>query len=138
MNVHKLKMDTSGNVEDITLVLAKKNGDKIRNLTNITDIVAKHCMNDASELSCEAHKKMDDNVLSCWDELVNFKLSWIPEWDMWYEIYVEIDEKDENTKSITAKTIGEAELSQIMLYDIEINTETDISRDDYKMCKKLI
>ena len=136
MNVHKLKMDTSGNVEDITLVLAKKNGDKISNLTNITDIVAKHCMNDASELSCEAHKKMDDNVLSCWDELVNFKLSWIPEWDMWYEIYVEIDEKDENTKSITAKTIGEAELSQIMLYDIEINTETDIARDDYKIPTK--
>ena len=136
MNVHKLKMDTSGNVEDITLVLAKKNGDKISNLTNITDIVAKHCMNDASELSCEAHKKMDDNVLYCWDELVNFKLSWIPEWDMWYEIYVEIDEKDENTKSITAKTIGEAELSQIMLYDIEINTETDIARDDYKIPTK--
>ena len=136
MNVHKLKMDTSGNVEDITLVLAKKNGDKISNITNITDIVAKHCMNDASELSCEAHKKMDDNVLSCWDELVNFKLSWIPEWDMWYEIYVEIDEKDENTKSITAKTIGEAELSQIMLYDIEINTETDIARDDYKIPTK--
>ena len=136
MNVHKLKMDTSGNVEDITLVLAKKNGDKISNLTNITDIVAKHCMNDASELSCEAHKKMDNNVLSCWDELVNFKLSWIPEWDMWYEIYVEIDEKDENTKSITAKTIGEAELSQIMLYDIEINTETDIARDDYKIPTK--
>ena len=136
MNVHKLKMDTSGNVEDITLVLAKKNGDKISNLTNITDIVAKHCMNDASELSCEAHKKMDDNVLSCWDELVNFKLLWIPEWDMWYEIYVEIDEKDENTKSITAKTIGEAELSQIMLYDIEINTETDIARDDYKIPTK--
>ena len=136
MNVHKLKMDTSGNVEDITLVLAKKNGDKISNITNITDIVAKHCMNDASELSCEAHKKMDDNVLYCWDELVNFKLSWIPEWDMWYEIYVEIDEKDENTKSITAKTIGEAELSQIMLYDIEINTETDIARDDYKIPTK--
>ena len=136
MNVHKLKMDTSGNVEDITLVLAKKNGDKISNITNITDIVAKHCMNDASELSCEAHKKMDDNVLSCWDELVNFKLLWIPEWDMWYEIYVEIDEKDENTKSITAKTIGEAELSQIMLYDIEINTETDIARDDYKIPTK--
>lgn len=136
MNVHKLKMDTSGNVEDITLVLAKKNGDKISNLTNITDIVAKHCMNDASELSCEAHKKMDDNVLSCWDELVNFKLSWIPEWDMWYEIYVEIDEKDENTKSITAKTIGEAELSQIMLYNIEINTETDIARDDYEIPTK--
>ena len=29
MNVHKLRMDTSGNVEDISFVIAKKNGDKL-------------------------------------------------------------------------------------------------------------
>ena len=39
MNVHKLRMDTSGNVEDISFVLAKKNGDKLGNITNIDNIV---------------------------------------------------------------------------------------------------
>lgn len=48
---------------------------------------------------------------------------WIPEWDMWFETYVEIDEENEDIKKVTGKSLGEAELSQIMLYNIEINTE---------------
>ena len=33
---------------------------------------------------------------------------------------------------MSAKSLGEAELAQINLYNIEINTETDIEREDYK------
>ena len=133
MNVHKLNFDTSGNVEDITFVLASKNGDKISNLTNITDIVTKHAMNSYSEFSFNAHKELKGNVLKCWNDIKDFKLMWIPEWDMWFEAYAEIDEENEDIKKVTGKTLGEAELSQIMLYNIEINTETDIARDDYKI-----
>ena len=133
MNVHKLNFDTSGNVEDITFVLATKNGDKISNITNVTDIVTKHAMNSYSEFSFNAHKKLNRNTLRCWNDIKDFKLMWIPEWDMWFETYVEIDEENEDIKKVTGKSLGEAELSQIMLYNIEINTETDISRDDYKI-----
>lgn len=133
MNVHKLNFDTSGNVEDITFVLATKNGDKISNITNITDIVTKHAMNSYSEFSFNAHKELNRNTLRCWNDIKDFKLMWIPEWDMWFETYVEIDEENEDIKKVTGKSLGEAELSQIMLYNIEINTETDISRDDYKI-----
>lgn len=133
MNVHKLNFDTSGNVEDITFVLATKNGDKISNITNVTDIVTKHAMNSYSEFSFNAHKELNRNTLRCWNDIKDFKLMWIPEWDMWFEAYVEIDEENEDIKKVTGKSLGEAELSQIMLYNIEINTETDISRDDYKI-----
>lgn len=133
MNVHKLNFDTSGNVEDITFVLATKNGDKISNITNVTDIVTKHAMNSYSEFSFNAHKELNRNTLRCWNDIKDFKLIWIPEWDMWFETYVEIDEENEDIKKVTGKSLGEAELSQIMLYNIEINTETDISRDDYKI-----
>lgn len=133
MNVHKLRMDTSGNVEDISFVLAKKNGDKLGNITNIDNIVAKHSMKEASEFTFAAHKKIGDNIIRCWNDIKDFKLVWIPEWDMWYEITVEVNEKDENIKNVSGKTLGEAELSQIMLYGIEINTETDIAREDYKI-----
>ena len=133
MNVHKLRMDTSGNVEDISFVLAKKNGDKLANITNIDNIVAKHSMKEASEFTFAAHKKIGDNIIRCWNDIKDFKLVWIPEWDMWYEITVEVNEKDENIKNVSGKTLGEAELSQIMLYGIEINTETDIAREDYKI-----
>lgn len=133
MNVHKLNFDTSGNVEDITFVLATKNGDKISNIINVTDIVTKHAMNSYSEFSFNAHKELNRNTLRCWNDIKDFKLMWIPEWDMWFETYVEIDEENEDIKKVTGKSLGEAELSQIMLYNIEINTETDISRDDYKI-----
>ena len=133
MNIHKLRMDTSGNVEDISFVLAKKNGDKLGNITNIDNIVTKHSMKEASEFTFTAHKKIGDNIIRCWNDIKDFKLVWIPEWDMWYEITVEVNEKDENVKNVSGKTLGEAELSQIMLYGIEINTETDIAREDYKI-----
>lgn len=133
MNIHRLNFDTSGNVEDITFVLANKGGDKISNLTNVTDIVTKHAMNSYSEFSFNAHKELNRNTLRCWNDIKDFKLMWIPEWDMWFEIYVKISEENEDIKFITGKSLGEAELSQIMLYNIEINTETDISRDDYKI-----
>lgn len=133
MNVHKLRMDTSGNVEDISFVLAKKNGEKLGNITNIIDITAKHSMKEASEFTFTAYKQMDDNIIKFWNDIKDFKLVWIPEWDMWYEIHVEVNEKDENVKKVSGISLGEAELSQIMLYGIEINTEIDIARDDYKI-----
>ena len=133
MNIHKLRMDTSGNVEDISFALAKKNGDKLGNIVNVDNIVAKHSMKEASNITFAVHKKMNDNIIKCWNDIKDFKLVWIPEWDMWYEITVEVNEKDENIKNVSGKTLGEAELSQIMLYGIEINTETDIAREDYKI-----
>ena len=126
-------MDTSGNVEDISFVLAKKNGDKLGNIVNVDNIVAKHSMKEASNITFAVHKKMNDNIIKCWNDIKDFKLVWTPEWDMWYEITVEVNEKDENIKNVSGKTLGEAELSQIMLYGIEINTETDIAREDYKI-----
>lgn len=133
MNVHKLRMDTSGNVEDISFVLAKKNGEKLGNITNIIDITAKHSMKEASEFTFTAYKQMNNNVIKFWNDIKDFKLVWIPEWDMWYEITVEVNEEDENIKNVSGTSLGEAELSQIMLYGIEINTETDIAREEYKM-----
>ena len=133
MNIHKLRMDTSGNVEDISFVLAKKNGDKLGNITNVDNIVTKHSMKEASEFVFATHKKIGNSIIKCWNDIKDFKLVWIPEWDMWYEITVEVNEKDENIKNVSGKTLGEAELSQIMLYGIEINTETDIAREDYKI-----
>lgn len=67
-----------------------------------------------------------------WKQIVDFKLTWVREWDKWFEIYVELDESNDTIKNVSAKSLGEAELSQINLYDIEINTENDILRDNYK------
>lgn len=70
---------------------------------------------------------------SLWDKVVDFKLVYCKEWDMWFEIKVDLDETNETVKTVFCTQLGQAELSQIMLYDIEINTEDDIARDDYKI-----
>lgn len=67
-----------------------------------------------------------------WNQLVDFKLVWVKDWNKWFEIYVELDESNDTIKNVSAKSLGEAELSQINLYNIEINTEDDILRDDYE------
>lgn len=93
---------------------------------------------DITELLRENEAESGSNVLTItgerlWDEVVDFKLVYCKEWDTWFEIKVEIDEATETVKTVFCKQLGQAELSQIMLYDIEINTEKDINRSDYKV-----
>lgn len=126
----KLKFDQNYNVTSPTFVLATKSGDKLGAIP-AENIVVKTSMNDADELSFTIHKSTDDIETLLWDEITDFKLLWCRDWDLWFEIYVEVDETSETVKNITAVSLGEAELSQIYLYDIEINTEDDIARDDY-------
>lgn len=127
----KMHFDTAGNVENPTLVLAYKNGRKIGNIFNVDSLVFSDTLNDGSTLSFQTHKQIDNNIYRDWDKLNDFKLLWIPEWDRWFSINVELDADDETIKKVEGKSLGESELSQTNLHGIEINTEADIARDDY-------
>lgn len=82
------------------------------------------------ELSFEVSTGAIRNVF--WEQIKDFKLVWAREWNKLFEIQVGLDEENSIRKTISAKSLGESELSQINLYNIEINTETDIERKDYK------
>lgn len=82
------------------------------------------------ELSFNVPVSLVENVF--WEQVKDFKLAWAREWNMWFEMGVELSEQDETIKNVSAKSLGYAELSQIKLYNIEINTETDIEREDYE------
>ncbi len=113
-----------------TLVLMTKGGNKIGTLP-ASSIVFRTSMREYSEFSFDICKdKCAD--LEVWDKLVDFKLLWAVEWNKLYELKINLKESTETVKSIEARSLGESELSQINLYNIEINTEADISRDDYK------
>lgn len=113
-----------------TIVLAKKNGDKLGKLDAV-EVELTDSMNDKSEMTFKVYKSVNGVKNNLWDEILDFRLVYCVEWDQWFEITVEIDEATETTKTVTCTSLGAAELSQIMLYDIEINTEDDIARDDY-------
>lgn len=67
-----------------------------------------------------------------WKKITDFKLCWVRDWDMYYEIDVDVEETNDIIKIVSAKSLAESELSQIYVYGIGINTEDDIARDDYK------
>jgi len=129
-NAIKINFDVTYNPEEPTLILAKKNGDKLGKI-NAKAIEVSDNMSDASEITFNVHKEIDGEKDSLWDLITNFKLVYCVEWNCWFECTVEIDESNETVKTVFCTRLGQAELSQIMLYNIEINTEADIERDDY-------
>ena len=128
----KIKFDAAGNPEPPILVLATRSGDKFGQIPAGSINIADY-QNEPSEIQFQVHKyDSDGELVPLWDELVNFRLVWCQEWDVWFEATVSLDEDTETVKTVNCTRLGQAELSQIMLYDIEINTEDDIARDDYE------
>lgn len=129
-----IKFDLANNPELPTLILANRNGNKLGQLAvNAESVELIDKFNEASEISFTVNKYVDGKITNLWDKLVDFKLVYCKEWDCWFECKVELDEATESIKTVFCTQLGQAELSQIMLYDIEINTEIDIERDDYKI-----
>lgn len=129
-----IKFDSTGNPEPPSIILTNRNGNKLglldvdQNSINLEDK-----FNDASGFTFTLNKYVNGKVTNLWDKVVDFKLVYCKEWDMFFEIKVELDESTKTIKTVYCTQLGQAELSQIKLYDVEINTEKDIERDDYKI-----
>lgn len=138
----KITFDSSHNPIEPTIVLASRNGAKIGKLPVINLKFGNRLMG-ISELFFKVNKcdcirkdyKIDSTVPDAehfWNQITDFKLIWVKEWDRWFEISVELSENNSIIKNCTAKSLGASELSQINIYGINVNNETDISRDDYE------
>ena len=113
--------------DDMEIIKIESSGDIYINNTNELNLA----VNTACQIKLEFDIIIDLYNDSLWKSITDFKLVWVKEWDKWFEIYVSLDESETTIKNITAKSLGEAELSQVNLYNIQINTEDDIARDDY-------
>ena len=91
-----------------------------------SDIIYKNNFNSPNELSFTVHKNNTEDFL--WDNINDYNVICIPEY---FDMQVKLNEENELTKQVTCVALGEAELSQINLHDIEINTDADIARPDY-------
>jgi hypothetical protein len=118
------------------LILAYRSGSKQGVISNAVSISVGNHMADADEISFDVHKYMDGMECPLWSDIKDFKLVYVPQFETdnfnpWYELEVTVDETDETVKHCEGVHLQEAELSQLTLNNIEINTETDIARDDY-------
>ena len=89
-----INFDTANNPEKPTLVLANKDGSKFGEII-AHNIIVKDSMMNPSEISFRVMKFLDDKKNFLWDKIVDFKLLWCKESDLWFEIYVTIDETNE-------------------------------------------
>ena len=125
-----LKFDLMGNPEPPSIVLANRNGNKLGQLNvNVDSIDVSDKFNAASEFSFTLNKYIDGELTPLWDKVKDFKLVYCPEWDLWFEIKVELDETTETIKTVFCTQLGQAELSQIKVYNIHINEEGDPNWD---------
>lgn len=128
----RLKIDSAGRVEQPTFVLATKSGKKLGQIIMTSDCTARKTLNDHDEISFTVYKYDGLNVNPLWGQITDFKSIWYKEVDEWFEIQVDLDDSDSTKKNVTGVSLCEAELSQVNLNGVEINTEDDIARDDYK------
>lgn len=126
----KMNFDITNHPEQLTLILANRSGNKIGQI-NAQNIILGVSLNDADEISFKVYKYLNGEKDYLWDKIKDFKLLYCKESNMWYEIYVDVNESNETIKTVSCTQLGYAELSQIKLYDFEVNTEDDIARDDY-------
>ena len=118
------------------LILATKSGSLIREIP-INEVKFHETLTCGSEFSFVVYKEacmdaggeIDEGF---WSGITDLRLAYCIDYDQWYELKVDLNESNDLLKSVTAQSLGEAELSQINVYGIEVNTETDIDREDYR------
>ena len=123
----QIEFDYNNIPQNPTLVLAKRYGEKLGIIT-ARNIVLKDTLNSYSEMSFVIDKAENSHI---WNDIKDFRLVWCKEFNLYFEMNVTIDETDDKIKTVTCRSLGECELSQIKIYDLEINSEKDKSKDDY-------
>ena len=126
-------LDMNNNVVTPTVVLCHRNKHKIGAIYPISEWSITPDMYNKNECSFKVYKEVNGIATPLWDQIKDLKVIYIPEYNEYFQISIDKTQTDETVKTITGSNLGIAELSQTMLYDIEINTEDDIARDAYKM-----
>lgn len=126
-------LDMNNNVVTPTVVLCHRNKHKIGAIYPISEWSITPDMYNKNECSFKVYKEVNGIATPLWDQIKDLKVIYIPEYNEYFQISIDKAQTNETVKTITGSNLGIAELSQTMLYDIEINTEDDIARDAYKM-----
>lgn len=125
-----LNFDLNNNVEVPEIILGKRNYDKFGAITNIENLVYDYNLTSANSISFTIHKTLNGKEERLWNEIKERRCVWLKEFNEWFQIDVTENDNGEITKEIVGTSLCEAELGQVLI-TAEINTEDDISREDY-------
>ena len=127
----QIRFNEQFQAEDISIVLARPDHSTLGMLQNVDDIEWSISEIEPCEVSFVLHKFRDGVQEPLWDEVVDFKYIFIPEWDTYLELNVTVNDEDITVKNCVAQDAAAIELSNSYVYNLEINTEADIKRTDY-------
>jgi len=124
----KLNFGADKLAENLTFVLAKRDTSKLGLLTNPQDVSVSISCEEAPSISV----KFYDAENPLWNDINMFKLIYVPELDTYFSIECESTEGSSGTyKALTLTRLAEAELEQVKVYGLQINTEEEIISPDY-------
>ncbi|MCI8527739.1 MAG: hypothetical protein HFH82_01060 [Lachnospiraceae bacterium] len=121
----------NGTVESFTIILSSRSQKHLGEIINLSGIKYYNYLNQPQKISFNVNKNSDEFQERLWTEINDLKLIYVKEVDTYFEIHVTVSNNDCNIKSITGISLCESELSQKIISNLEVNTEADISRDDY-------
>lgn len=127
----QINFDTSGNPEIPIISIVSQNGDHIGIISNYTGLKIQDNLKTPSSISFTLHKILNGDEYKYWDEVKNFRLIYVPDWDKYFVMKITVNEDNEIQKQIETTALQETELGQLLLHNVELNTETDIARNDY-------
>lgn len=139
-----IKASPEGFMEDYTLILSTPDHRHIGQLGNADEININLNMTGADELSFTYHKpaasymdgleeKEAEIMDSLWDQLTDFKYVYVKELNEYFCISVTVTEDESSQKNVVGKDASSFELSNSIIYGLEVNTDTDIDRPEYKL-----
>lgn len=137
-----IELDVNGQVQEYTIILSRRDHTHLGQIYGCQEVEYLKNLNGADEITFYVNKYSEEEISRyseveqnqikmIWDELTDFKFIFVKELNEYFEIQVPTDEEDVIIKSVSGISACEAELGQINLYGLEINTEADIARKDY-------
>ena len=115
-----LTLDINNNQEKPTLVLCNRELKKMGEVNDYENLTTPINFNDVDNINFKVNKE----TCALFDSVVDFKIIYIKELNSYYEIQVSFTSSTLDEKVVTGTYLPNAELSQIMLYNIEIKLHT--------------
>lgn len=100
-----MKFDKQYCVEIPTLLLQNRNFDTYGNIVNFTDLAYTENFNSPNELSFNIVNEDNlnkDNSLAKWDDIVDFRILYVPEFEERFEIKVDTEQDSQHIKTVKA------------------------------------
>lgn len=123
------KTDDNGNIEPDTFILCHRDYTAIGSLYPVYNPAYDDIFGAEKKVNFDFYRNDNEEL---YESLQNLSIIYIPEKETYYEI--EVSEKEDSNgiyKNVSGIDNGTIELSQKILRNIEINTPSDIERDDY-------